>query len=109
MFEINKEKTNNELAERKAKKMMADMMADMLLKSESVPEHTKLSVRALTKARDIHELIEEGIVLKYCTPGNEANTETLNKVFEYLELVEVGMKQFVEITPFVKHTEEEEQ
>ena len=108
MFEINKEEMMNAQAEQKAKRMMADMIADMLLESESVPETAKLSIRVLKKARDIHSLIEEGIVCKYATPNNEAKGETLKKVLEYVELVEVGMKQFIETTPFVADTKEEE-
>ena len=107
IFEMNKE-LEDKKAEKKAKEMLARMMADMLLESEA-PEQVKMSVRVLCKAKDLHAAIEELIVLKYCTPGNEANLETLTKVFEYLSLVELGLNQFVETTPFVEHTEEEEQ
>jgi hypothetical protein len=108
MFEINEEKMMNANVEAKAKRMMSNMISQMLLEDESVSETTKLSVRALMKARDIHELIENGIVEKYCNPFNRANAETLKKVFEYLQLVEVGIKQFVETTPFVADTEEDD-
>lgn len=79
----------------------------MILNSD-VPEHNKLVIKILNKARDIEKQIEEGIVLKFVTPNKEANTETLKNVLEYLEMVEVGIKQFVESTPYVPHTEEEE-
>jgi hypothetical protein len=106
MLKINKEEIENRKAEAKAKRMFSKMMTDMLLESDA-PEHVKMSVRVLNKVQDVHNAIEELIVLKYTVPGNEANTETLKKVLEYLELVEVGINQFVETTPFVAHTEEE--
>lgn len=109
MFEINKEEMMNAQAEKKAKKMLSKMMTDMILNSDTAPESIKLSVRVLDKAKDIHDLLEEGFVLKYVAPGNQANVETLKKILEYLELVEVGMKQFVETTPFVAHTEEDDE
>lgn len=108
MFEINKEELENKKAERMAKRMLSKMMSEMLLEPDA-PEHIKLGVRVLNKAKDIHDAIEDEIVSKYCTPGNQANPETLKKVLEYLELVEVGIKQFVEYTPFVANTEEEEE
>ena len=107
MFEMDK-KIEEMKAEKKAKSMMIEMMTKMMLES-NMPEQKKMSIRVLCKVRDVHNALEELLVLKYTTPGNEANLETLNKVLEYLELVEIGIKQFVETTPFVKHTEEEEQ
>lgn len=106
MCEINKKELEQKTAEAKAKNLMRHMMTEMILESDA-PENMKTSVRVLTKVGDVHNSIEELIVLKYTVPGNEANTETLKKVLEYLELVEVGIKQFSETTPFVAHTEEE--
>lgn len=82
------------------------MMSDAILNSD-LPEYRKLTIRVLNKAQDVNEALHEGIVAKYCTPGNAANAETLQKVLEYLELVETGIKQFAVTTPFVAHTEEE--
>ena len=109
-FDITKESFEEKMAEKKAKNevtsMMIDFMTKMMLESD-MPEHKKMSIRVLTKAKDIHKVIEELIIVKYTVPGKEANTETLNKVLEYLELVEVGIKQFVETTPFVEASEDE--
>lgn len=106
IFEIDKEIEETK-AQKKAERKFKKMMAQMLLESD-MPEHMKESVRVIDKAGDVHNAIEEFIVLRYCTPGNEANIETLNKVFEYLSLVLIGIVQFAETTPFVAHTEEEE-
>lgn len=107
MFEINKEKMQEKKTEAMAREMFANMMIESILTSESAPEHIKLCVRTLAKARDLEKAVHDEIIHKYCTPGNEANVETLKKVVEYLEMVEIGIKQFVETTPFVANTEEE--
>ena len=111
-FDITKEKLEEKFeereAERKAKAALGRIMTKMLLESNA-PEHIKLNVRVLDKARDVHNAIEELIVLKYTVPDKEANAETLKTILEYLELVEIGIKQFVETTPYVAHTVEEEQ
>ena len=106
MFDFTKEKMEKENAEHMARNMLADMLAEAILESESTPEHVKLGVGIIRKGKDIVKTIH-AINMKYVTPGNEADTETLKKVLEYLQLVEVGIKQFVETTPFVAHTEEE--
>jgi hypothetical protein len=111
-FDITKENLEEKLIEKRAKNMakntLSKMMTKMLLESNA-PEYVKLNIRVLDKVRDVHEVLEELIVLKYTVPGKEANVETLKTVLEYLELVEIGIKQFVETTPYVAHTEEEEQ
>ena len=113
MFEINKENMKKKLeqdkAERIAHRMFNRMLSESLLESEA-PEYMKLSVRVMDKSVDIQDTLRE-LVHHFINPieGRQANVETLAKVLEYLELVEIGMKQFVETTPFVKHTEEEEQ
>ena len=111
-FDITKENLEEKLEERKAelkaKDMLRRMMTKMLLESDA-PEYIKLNVRVLDKVRDVHNAVEELIVLKYTVPNKEANAETLKTILEYLELVEIGIKQFAETTPYVAHTEEEEQ
>ena len=110
-FDITKgnldEKLMEKKAEKKAKEAFINLMTEVMLES-NMPEHMKMSIRVLTKTKDVHDALEELLVLKYCTPGKEANIETLKTVLEYLELVEIGIKQFVETTPYVAHTEEEE-
>lgn len=108
MFEINKEKLANEQAEAKAKRILSKMMSEFLLASDA-PENVKVSILVLDKAQDIRDALTDKIVLKFCEPGKEAPTETLKKVLEYLELVELGIKQFLETTPFEVNTEEDEE
>lgn len=105
MFDFNNKKMEEEMVEVKARDMFAKLISKAILESESAPEHVKLVVGILDKVRDIYDAIHK-VEEKYCTPQNEANTETLKRVKEYLELVDVGINQFVETTPFVKHTEE---
>lgn len=107
MFELNEEKLNESKVELKAKRMLADMMAEALLESDA-PESVKLGIRVLQQTRRINEALTEDIVKKYVSSGKQANVETLKYVYEYLQLVEVGIKQFAQTTPYVANTEEEE-
>ena len=106
MFEITKEEMMKKKAEHEARKMLAKMMSEAILESDTASESMKLSVLILNKADDVQEGLHT-LVNNYVTPKNRANAETLKKVLKYLELVEVSIKQFVETTPFVKDTEEE--
>lgn len=106
MFDFTNEKMEEKMVEHKAREMFANMLIDSILTSETASEHMKLCVGIIGKSIDISDAAHE-IMKKYVTPNNEANVETLKKVKEYLELVEVGIKQFVETTPFVAKTEEE--
>ena len=107
MFGLNEEKLMEAKAESKARRMIADMMAETILESDA-PESMKLSIRVITKARDISDTIRNEILMKYASPSKTANAETLKYVYEYLSMVEVGLKQFAETTPFVADDEEEE-
>lgn len=99
MFEFNKEKLNEEKINRKAEheahKMFTKMLAKMLLESDA-PENIKLSVQVTEKVKDLIDMFYDSLIKKYCTPEQEADTETLKKVFEYLGLVEIGLNQFLE-------------
>lgn len=108
MFETNKKTNEQKQAENMAHKMFAQMLSQAILESEA-PEHMKLSVRIMDKSTDLQEAIHE-LVIRYVKPskGRQANAKTLKNVLEYLELVEAGIKQFVETTPYVALTEEEE-
>ena len=112
MFEMNKENMKEKLeqskAERIAHRMFNRMLSESLLESDA-PEYMKLSVRVMDKTTDISDAVRD-LCHNFVNPieGIQANAETLAKVLEYLELVEVGIKQFVETTPFVAHTEEDE-
>lgn len=100
MFEINKENLEQKKAENMAHKMLAKMMSEAILNSEKASESTKLSVLVLDKASDIQESLHD-LVDKFVTPGHRSNAETLKTVLEYLGMVEFGIKQFIESTPFV--------
>jgi hypothetical protein len=106
MFEINKEEMAKRKVESEARSMFAKMLMESIMTSETAPEHMKLCVGVLSKIKDIDDVLHKEIISEYCTPGKEANTETLKKVLEYLGLVEIGIKQFLETTPFVAKTEE---
>ena len=83
----------------------AKFLAQELLNSDE-PEYRKISVRVLLKTGEINEVLTE-LIDKYVGKV-EANVETLTNVLEYLEMVDVGIKQFIESTPYVPHTEEED-
>lgn len=82
----------------------ADFLAQETLNSDE-PEYRKMSVRVFLKTGKVNEKLTE-LIDKYVGKV-EANVETLTNVLEYLEMVEVGIKQFIESTPYVPHTEEE--
>lgn len=109
MFDFTKEELMNKQAESKAMKMFSRMMSKAILESENTPEYMKFSVLAMDKSEDVQEAIHE-LVVHYveAEDGVQANAETMKKLFEYLELVELGIKQFKETTPFVALTKEEE-
>ena len=107
MFEINKEEVAKEEIFHEAHKMMARMMGQMILESNA-PEVQKYVVRIIDKIGDIQEFMRSEIVEKYCDPENLANEETLSKIYEYLQLVEVGIKQFIKTTQLVADETEED-
>lgn len=107
MFGINKEEMEKRRAEHEARKMMSQMMSQMLLESDA-PESVKLVIRIIDKAESVNDAVRD-LVETYCDPDHIANEETLTKVLEYLELVEVGIRQFVDGTPFVADTEEDDE
>ena len=82
------------------------MISKIFLDSDA-PDHIKLSIRGLDKAVDVKVALDE-LVEKYLSKmdGRMANAETLETVLSYLELVEAGIKQFTQDTPFVEHVSE---
>ena len=100
MFEFSKEKMEQKKAEDMARNMLAKMVSEAILTSETASEETKLSVRILDKASNIQESIHK-LVDEHVSPGHRSNVETLKTVLEYLGMVEIGVKQFIESTPFV--------
>ena len=108
MFEFMKEENQQKMeSERLAKRMLAKFMTEVILGSEKATEGQKLDIRILNQAQAVEDALSEQIVDKYVIPGKRVSTELKKKVLEYLELVEIGIKQFSETTPFEEHTEEE--
>ena len=105
MFEMNKDQNIEKKAELKAKKIFAQKMMEAILTSDAAPEDIKLKTRIMMKVADINDLFGGEIVNKYCSPKIKTNVETLKKVNEYLDLVEIGIKQFLETTPLVEEIE----
>ena len=74
-------------------------MADMMLKSNA-PEEIKLGVRVIQQGKKVSVAVREIIDAFAGDPATikASDTETLKRVLEYLGLVEVGLKQFMETT-----------
>ena len=86
-------------ARNQASNMLADMLAEIMLESNA-PEEIKLGVRIIQQGKKVSKAVHEIIM---ALAGDSATveasgTETLKQVLEYLGLVEVGLKQFMETT-----------
>lgn len=90
---------DEEKAHSQATEMLADIMADMMLKSNA-PEEIKLGVRVIQQGKKVSVAVREIIDAFAGDPATikTSDTKTLKKVLEYLVLVEVGLKQFMETT-----------
>lgn len=90
---------DEEKARTQATEMLADIMADMMLKSNA-PEEIKLGVRVIQQGKNVSVAVREIIDAFAGDPATikASDTETLKRVLEYLGLVEVGLKQFMETT-----------
>lgn len=90
---------DEEKARSQATEMLADIMADMMLKSNA-PEEIKLVVRVIQQGKEVSVAVREIIDAFAGDPATikASDTETLKRVLEYLGLVEVGLKQFMETT-----------
>lgn len=90
---------DEEKARTQATEMLADIMADMMLKSNA-PEEIKLGVRVIQQGKKVSVAVRETIDAFAGDPATikASDTETLKRVIEYLGLVEVGLKQFMETT-----------
>lgn len=90
---------DEEKARTQATEMLADIMADMMLKSNA-PEEIKLCVRVIQQGKKVSVAVREIIDAFAGDPATikASDTETLKRVLEYLGLVEVGLKQFMETT-----------
>ena len=90
---------DEEKARSKAAEMLSDIMADMMLKSNA-PKEIKLGVRVIQQGKKVSVAVREIIDAFAGDPATikASDTETLKRVLEYLGLVEVGLKQFMETT-----------
>lgn len=86
-------------ARSQATEMLEDMLTDMMLKS-SAPEEIKLGVRIIQQGKKVSVSVQK-IIEAFAGDSatiKASDTETLKRVLEYLGLVEVGLKQFMETT-----------
>lgn len=86
-------------ARSQASSALIDMLTEMLLKSDA-PEEAKLGMRIVQQGKKVCATTME-IVTAFAGEPDELkpnDTETLKQVLEYLGLVEVGLKQFMETT-----------
>lgn len=90
-------------ARNQASNMLADMLADMLAEimlESNAPEEIKLGVRIVQQGKKVSKAAHEIVEAFAGDPATikASDTETLKQVLEYLGLVEVGLKQFMETT-----------
>ena len=86
-------------ARSQASGMLADMLAEIMLKSDA-PEEAKLGVRIIQQGKKVNNATYEIIEAFTGDPATikASDTKTLKKVLGYLGMVEVGLKQFMETT-----------
>lgn len=99
MFNLSKEeminkKVENE-AERMANKMMKDIISNLILGGDA-PETLKLPVRIINIKDNIYEALHNLIEKHVVEETSEADLKKLKTIYEYLQMVDVGIKQFVE-------------
>lgn len=101
--EMFNESTPHGLEEMRARSQACDMLSDMLIEAmlkSDAPEEAKLGVRIIQQGKKVNKATQK---IMDAFVGDSAtvkasDTETLKQVLEYLGLVEVGLKQFMEIT-----------
>ena len=101
--EMFNESTPHGLEELRARSQACDMLSDMLIEAmlkSDAPEEAKLGVRIIQQGKKVNKATQK---IMDAFVGDSAtvkasDTETLKQVLEYLGLVEVGLKQFMEIT-----------
>lgn len=86
-------------ARNQACNMLSDMLIEAILKSDA-PEEAKLGVRIVQQGKKVSKATQE-IIEAFVGDSaaiKASDTKTLKKVLGYLGMVEVGLKQFMEIT-----------
>ena len=101
--EMFNESTPHGLEEMRARSQACDMLSDMLIEAmlkSDAPEEAKLGVRIVQQGKKVSKATQEIIdaFVGDSATVKASDTETLKQVLEYLGLVEVGLKQFMEIT-----------
>lgn len=94
------ESTPHGLEEMRARSQACDMLSDMLIEAmlkSDAPEEAKLGVRIIQQGKKVNKATQK-IMDAFVGDSEASDTETLKRVLEYLGLVEVGLKQFMEIT-----------
>jgi hypothetical protein len=109
MFKFDDKSLNKLAIEIAAKRMCVENVAKQVLVDPDVREDVKLGIRCIVQMQNINDTLSVCIANKYLLSGKDASVETLEYVYEYLQLVEVGIKQFAQTTPFVEYIEEEKQ
>ena len=95
------ESTPRGLEEMRARGLACDMLSDMLIEAmlkSDAPEEAKLGVRIVQQGKKVSKATQE-IIEAFVGDSatiKASDTETLKQVLEYLGLVEVGLKQFME-------------
>lgn len=79
--------------------MLSDMLIEAMLKSDA-PEEAKLGMRIVQQGKKVSKATQKIIdaFVGDSATIKASDTETLKQVLEYLVLVEVGLKQFMETT-----------
>ncbi len=79
---------------------VADMLADLMLEAD-VPEEQKIGIRIIKAGKNVGQDIK-AVIKRYADPTLPESPElfeTCKQVLEYLGLVALGLKQFIETTP----------
>lgn len=99
------ESTPHGLEEMRARSQACDMLSDMLIEAmleSDAPEEAKLGVRIVQQGKKVNKatqkIIDAFVGDSATIKASDTETETLKQVLEYLVLVEVGLKQFMETT-----------
>jgi len=95
------ESTPHGLEEMRARSQACDMLSDMLIEAmleSDAPEEAKLGVRIVQQGKKVNKTTQKIIdaFVGDSATIKASDTETLKQVLEYLVLVEVGLKQFME-------------
>lgn len=101
--EMFNESTPHGLEEMRARSQACDMLSDMLIEAmlkSDAPEEAKLGMRIVQQGKKVSKATQEIIeaFVDDSAPIKASDTKTLKKVLGYFGMVEVGLKQFMEIT-----------